>query len=1169
MFGGQGFGDFAFGEAEPLYTFGTFATTEAADVAALTGTPGGGANHPGVTLNPFDKGASLVLSYSDMHVGGPNVGGDVNQIVRATGPFIASGGYFEFYVAYLSGSGVSAIDSCGVANKTASLTAVLGSDTNSVAYRKDGTIRYNGSTVATVEGYSQDNVIGIAVDAAAIRFYRYGKLVYTYSGTMPTGALYPAAMIGADGSQWHFNPGAGSNYDSMSPNTFRNRPRNTLRGDGVYDACTWDPSTKSSSIALSRGQLIATSSGSNVGARATVAMDPGDYAEVTAVAASSPGATIIGLANSSATFTSALTGGTNSIGWSNNGQYYGTSGNAAGPVSAWSSGDVVGIGLTFDNTVEFYKNGVYQFTLNTLPAGSLYLAFTLGNSGETATANFGQSTFSKLPVGYTSCDGTQVNRTYVSKFNPNWMRTTQISLSVDRLTATKNGTSPTLSDGTTVISDQPLTVDYFPTAGRYFEWSPGVANSSGWAEGVGVVNDTTADNVADHPNVWDNNIGRAGPGGWGVSWHSQGEKFGFEGDITYGSIGSTGSYTTGDKVGVLVKTTTIEFYKNGTFVWSGFRPHPEKNCYPAACLAGVSPAESGTINLSGPFSYLPSGATAWSATGVELGASDTGSDVTLSNNNLTARTSTPSYEVSRGTLGRSDTSGRYFYQVTCDHDGGGGFGFSDGYLNVLNNDLGTSTDGISYWPDGHVQNNSNVNGNFTGLATWTTGDVVGAVWDPAANHVEFWKKVSGTWTLILTRVINNSGVFNPYGGVVFPALQMYGTDTTFYTKFTVNFGATPMAMPPNTISWDGTQISADLASTEAADTAAVAITLSAPIISAALSVTENADGMASPISPILKSWHVPRNSANLTLSGSSVLTDADLSGNSRTETGATNKPTLAVTSWMRGNVEKFDRASAQYLTSSTGGSSLSTLDKITVVMLIRPTTLTAATFYALIADNYDQGQGLTFHLYGPNLAIFKQSIATLAMSTGTLSANNISYLVSMSFEKATGNWRFRINGATDSSGSYGPVSFVVASDGYWIGNDPATGATNSKYDGYIGERMILASDTLADVERAEGIIAWNSGSPQLLDSSHPYKSVPPGGFAAVGTTLNPNDAFSDFIFSNGNLTASVLGLGDHNLRAYGSGGGRDWYRHFEFQLAACLADVQQQHRGASAIERLF
>src|SRR3954462_169159 len=131
-------------------------------------------------------------------------------------------------------------------------------------------------------------------------------------------------------------------------------------------------------------------------------------------------------------------------------------------------------------------------------------------------------------------------------------------------------------------------------------------------------------------------------------------------------------------------------------------------------------------------------------------------------------------------------------------------------------------------------------------------------------------------------------------------------------------------------------------------------------------------------------------------------------------------------------------------------------------MIIRPTTLTASTFYALIADNYDQGQGLTFHLYGPNLAIFKQSIATLAISTGTLAANNISYLVSMSFEKATGNWRFRINGATDSSGSYGPVSFVVASDGYWIGNDPATGATNSKYDGYIGERMILASDTLAD-----------------------------------------------------------------------------------------------------------
>src|SRR3954451_20883077 len=99
MFGGLGFGDFSFGEAEPLYTFSSLSSTEAADVAALTGTPGGGANHPGVTLNPFDKGASLVLSYNDMHVGGPNVGGDVNQVVRATGPFIASGGYFEFYVA--------------------------------------------------------------------------------------------------------------------------------------------------------------------------------------------------------------------------------------------------------------------------------------------------------------------------------------------------------------------------------------------------------------------------------------------------------------------------------------------------------------------------------------------------------------------------------------------------------------------------------------------------------------------------------------------------------------------------------------------------------------------------------------------------------------------------------------------------------------------------------------------------------------------------------------------------------------------------------------------------------------------------------------------------------------------------------------------------------------
>jgi hypothetical protein len=166
-------------------------------------------------------------------------------------------------------------------------------------------------------------------------------------------------------------------------------PRFDHKWSGLTQAAaTWSTTDKGSDIALSNGNLTATIStaGSEV-IRANRAINAGEFFEVKfGTVANTPNATMVGLANASQSLTTFF--GSNGVGWANNGQSYGPSWTGTSGASSWGSNDTVGVFYT-GTAVRFYKNGTFMFERvgAAVPAGPLYPAISLGNSGEAGTIN--------------------------------------------------------------------------------------------------------------------------------------------------------------------------------------------------------------------------------------------------------------------------------------------------------------------------------------------------------------------------------------------------------------------------------------------------------------------------------------------------------------------------------------------------------------------------------------------------------------------------------------------------------------------------------------------------------------------------------------------------------------------------------------------------------------
>ena len=165
---------------------------------------------------------------------------------------------------------------------------------------------------------------------------------------------------------------------------------------------TFDPTNKNTHIALSGGNLVATSDTTATHHRAytTSYKSTGKwYAEFTCNLVSSFSA--VGIANgSSSTADGYLGSDTNSYGWNNGGAgyYNGVVQDAGGPV--WTTGDVLSILFDADaSTLTIWKNGGSAKTLTGIVAGSWAPAVSIyGNVAGAFTANFGSSAWAYTPT---------------------------------------------------------------------------------------------------------------------------------------------------------------------------------------------------------------------------------------------------------------------------------------------------------------------------------------------------------------------------------------------------------------------------------------------------------------------------------------------------------------------------------------------------------------------------------------------------------------------------------------------------------------------------------------------------------------------------------------------------------------------------------------------------
>jgi hypothetical protein len=163
--------------------------------------------------------------------------------------------------------------------------------------------------------------------------------------------------------------------------------------------------------------------------------------------------------------------------------------------------------------------------------------------------------------------------------------------------------------------------------------------------------------------------------------------------------------------------------------------------------------------------------------------SDKGGDITLSNGDLTATWSGGAYDGVRSTTTKS--AGYWYWEVTLNATASVGIGLANLTENVDDATVGTTTaNAIAYYSTGVIQfNNVNVQ---TSLATATTNDVIGVLYNVDADTLQFYKNGAALGTLISSLP---SGVLYAY---------LSGNSTA--PVVTANFGATSFSNPPSSSS---------------------------------------------------------------------------------------------------------------------------------------------------------------------------------------------------------------------------------------------------------------------------------------------------------------------------------------------------------------------------------
>jgi hypothetical protein len=122
-----------------------------------------------------------------------------------------------------------------------------------------------------------------------------------------------------------------------------------------------------------------------------------------------------------------------------------------------------------------------------------------------------------------------------------------------------------------------------------------------------------------------------------------------------------------------------------------------------------------------------------------------------------------------------------------------------------------------------------------------------------------------------------------------------------------------------------------------------------------------------------------------------------------------------------------------------------------------------------------------------HLNVTKQVVVSIADSTDTCTDTYAIYVATID----STTYSFRINGAASGSGSNAQGAFGGGS--FALFSNLSNGGTNETWSGPIGDVIVVgAVSSLAEIQQAEGYLAWKYNLTTLLPASHPYKNNAPG-----------------------------------------------------------------------------
>ena len=267
---GQSYGPTTFGETDsttgiwkpktaPSVTYGTNGFFLKFDNSANMGLDSGGGSHNWTTngtivqnkdtpSNVFATWNTLgyMAGYANYSNGSTTlVGNDNTYASRSNSTLAASSGkyYMEFKIIDVQGSSYPGVGM--ISTENAMVDGQVGGAANSVSYRAGGTIITNGSVTATENSYTDNDIIGVAMDLdnGAVYFHKNG----TYqnngnptSGASKTGSLY-SFTPGTD--TYHFGCTAYTADSELSANfgngyfgtTAVSSAQNPDDGNGIFE----------------------------------------------------------------------------------------------------------------------------------------------------------------------------------------------------------------------------------------------------------------------------------------------------------------------------------------------------------------------------------------------------------------------------------------------------------------------------------------------------------------------------------------------------------------------------------------------------------------------------------------------------------------------------------------------------------------------------------------------------------------------------------------------------------------------------------------------------------------------------------------------------------------------------------------------------------------------